>query len=271
MRLTRCFLPTRLATGSIVALPDAAALHVTRVLRLRPGARLTLFDGRGGEYDARLLEPEAVAGGSNGARGRHPASVAVQVEVGEHRAIERETPLRITLLQCLARGERMDWIVQKATELGVVAIVPLTSRYSVVQLDAKAAARRLAHWQGIAVGACEQCGRNRVPEVSAPRELDHACAMAAASQPLPLRLLLAPEGSISLPQALRQAALGGAEATAPPATLLVGPEGGLAEPELAAAQLHGFRPCSLGPRILRTETAPIAALAALQATLGDLY
>lgn len=278
MRLTRCFVPSALAPGSVVTLPETAALHVTRVLRLRPGAALTLFDGRGGEYEARLLEPDAGAGGRNGARS------GVQVEVGEHHVVEREAPLPITLLQCLARGERMDWVVQKATELGVAAIVPLASRYSVVQLDAASAARRLAHWRGIAAGACEQCGRNRVPRVTDVCAVEEACAAAAASDPPPLRLLLSPEATVTLPQALQRAVQerasphrGGAgtgtvartHAAGPPVALLVGPEGGLAEPELAAAQADGFLPCSLGPRILRAETAPIAALAAIQALAGD--
>ncbi|HTW75636.1 MAG TPA: 16S rRNA (uracil(1498)-N(3))-methyltransferase [Steroidobacteraceae bacterium] len=260
MRLTRCFVPAALAAGSVVALPEAAALHVTRVLRLRAGAALTLFDGRGGEFPARLLEPDAPPDGRSGGR------ATVQVEVGEHCAVEREAPLAVTLLQCLARGERMDWIVQKATELGVAAIVPLTSRYSVVQLDAAAAARRRAHWQGIATGACEQCGRNRVPEVAPLREVEPACAVAAASQPPALRLLLSAQAALTLPRALQRSS---GPPRAAPVTLLVGPEGGLAEPELLAAQAHGFLPCSLGPRILRSETAPIAALAAIQAVMGD--
>jgi 16S rRNA (uracil1498-N3)-methyltransferase len=292
MRLTRCFVSEALSTGSIVALPQEAAAHLTRVLRLRPGADLTVFDGRGGEYQARLLEPGAgIRARQSGAGlpGREPASgrggarAPVQVEVREHRAVEREAPLPVTLLQCLARGERMDWIVQKATELGVATIVPLLSRHSVVQLDREAAARRLAHWRGVAIGACEQCGRNRLPHIAAPLDLQAACAAAAAADPPSLRLALSAEAALSLPAALQPAgrsqspspALSPAPSPAPcPApraiALLVGPEGGLAEPELAAALASGFVPCRLGPRILRAETAPLAALAALGALLGDL-
>ncbi len=275
MRPTRCFVPEALAGSSIVTLPEEAAAHVTRVLRLRPGAILTLFDGRGGEYEARLLEPgagtparEATATRGAATGGRAGGRVALQVEVGGYRAVEREAAISVTLLQCLARGERMDWIVQKATELGVATIVPLTSRHSVVQLDAQAAQRRLTHWRGIAIGACEQCGRNRLPAIGALCDVQPACATIAAAAPPPLRLLLSPEAGVSLPQALESAAHSAALASRAIA-LLVGPEGGLAEPELSAALAHGFVPCRLGPRILRAETAPIAALSAIGAVLGD--
>ena len=259
MRLTRCFVPEALSAGSIVTLPEETAAHLTRVLRLRAGAQLTVFDGRGGEYEARLLE---------GTLARTGGRVPVQIEVGEYRPADREARLPVTLLQCLARGERMDWIVQKATELGVATIVPVWSQYSVVQLEPAAAGRRLAHWRGVALGACEQCGRNRVPEILEPRDVQAACAASAAAKSPPLRLLLSPEARVSLPQALQSAEL----PKLPHATaivLLVGPEGGLAESELAAAQAHGFVPCRLGPRILRAETAPLAALAAIGAVVGD--
>ncbi|MGH8142566.1 MAG: 16S rRNA (uracil(1498)-N(3))-methyltransferase [Steroidobacteraceae bacterium] len=246
MRLTRCFVPAALAPDTLVTLPPAAAAHVTRVLRLGSGAALTLFDGRGGEYEAQLLEV--------GRRG-------VQARVGGHRAVEREAAVRLTLLQCLARAERMDWIIQKATELGVAAIVPVSSRHSVVQLDAAARERRLMHWRAIAISACEQCGRNRLPQIHALRELDSACREADGAG---IRLLLAPQAAVSLPAALLPQ-----PAAALSITLLVGPEGGLAEQELAAVQQHGFCPCRLGPRILRAETAPVAALAAIQAVVGD--
>ncbi|HEX4023863.1 MAG TPA: 16S rRNA (uracil(1498)-N(3))-methyltransferase [Steroidobacteraceae bacterium] len=266
MRLTRCFIPAPLSAGAVVMLPEAAATHVTRVLRLPTGAALTLFDGRGGEYAARLLEI-----------GRHGATA----RVGEHRAVEREATLRVTLLQCLARAERMDWIVQKTTELGVAAIVPVSGLHSVVQLAAGARERRLAHWRAVAVSACEQCGRNHVPDIQPLRELDAACAEA---DPASLRLLLSPEATVSLPAALAPVTSPGAAAAAATAaaassagttaalsvTLLVGPEGGFAAQELDAARQHGFSPCRLGPRILRAETAPVAALAAIQAVLGDI-
>lgn len=272
MRLTRCFVPTPLSPGSVVALPDAAAAHIGRVLRLRPGAALTLFDGRGGEYDARLLDT---------GRG------ATHAQVGEHRAAEREAPVHVTLLQCLTRAERMDWIVQKATELGVAAIVPVASRHCVVQLDATARQRRLAHWHSVVIGACEQCGRNRLPALRPVCTLPAACAQGGGDDTqaggASLRLLLWPEAGVSLPALLRAAltlpalpAQADSEPAAPAGplegrriALLVGPEGGLAADELVAAQGEGFQPCRLGPRILRAETAPLAALAAIQAVAGD--
>jgi len=251
MRLTRCFVPEPLSPGALVTLPPSATVHVTRVLRLTSGAALTLFDGRGGEYDAQLLEV--------GRRG-------VQARVGEHHAIERESAARLTLLQCLARAERMDWIVQKASELGVAAIVPVAGRRSVMQLDAAAHERRLAHWRAVAISACEQCGRNRVPLIHPLRDLDDACSEA---DPASLRLLLDPDAAVSLPAALPPLASLPAAAAARSVTLLVGPEGGLTAQESHAARQRGFCPCRLGPRILRAETAPIAALAAFQAIMGD--
>lgn len=161
MRLTRCYVPTALQSQSTLWLPAAAAAHVAKVLRLRAGAALTLFDGRGGEFEAQVLTLER--------RG-------VQVRVGLHRAIERESPIPVALLQCLVRAERMDWIVQKATELGVAAIVPLASEHSVVRLDDSSAERRVSHWQAVALSACEQCGRNRVPSVHAAVAFERACA-----------------------------------------------------------------------------------------------
>jgi 16S rRNA (uracil1498-N3)-methyltransferase len=266
MRLTRCFCPLPLQSGATVTLPAGAATHLTRVLRLRTGAALTLFDGRGGEYAAELLET-----------GR----AGVRVRVGEHRAVERESPARVALMQCLARAERMDWIVQKAAELGVVQFWPIASDHSVVQMDAQTAARRLTHWEAVAIGACEQCGRNRLPQVHALRDLEAACQQLSdtlsslpAPGPQPLRLLLWPQASLSLP-----AVLGGDRRDAGPAIdpgagvpdiyLLIGPEGGFSERELDVARYHGFRACRLGPRTLRAETAPLAALACIQAVAGD--
>lgn len=248
MRLTRCFIDAPLSAGSVITLPEAAAVHIRRVLRLRAGAELTVFDGRGGEFAATLL-----AGGE-----------PLRAQLGEHRAVEREAPLPVTLLQGLARGERMDWIVQKATELGAAVIAPVTGRYSVVQLEQSAAARRLTHWRSVAIGACEQCGRNRLPLIQPLRELADACAADDST----LRLLLAPDADVALAQRLEdtRAQHGGAQLSI---ALLVGPEGGLADEEIELARRAGFSPCTLGPRTLRTETAPLAALAAIQTLAGD--
>ena len=238
-------MPGPLTEGSEFDLPPTAAQHVTTVLRLRVGAALRLFDGRGGEWTAAL---SAVA------------RRAVQVRVGAHDPIERESPLAVTLLQGLARGERMDLVVQKATELGVARIIPVAAARSVVQLGEERADRRVAHWQAVAVAACEQCGRNRVPEITAPMSLVAACRLAAA-EPAARLWALDAEG-------------GAPFAAAPPSrgdriALLVGPEGGLTEEEIETAALIGFTRLRLGPRVLRTETAGPAALAALQALAGD--
>jgi 16S rRNA (uracil1498-N3)-methyltransferase len=247
MRLTRCFIDAPLCACSVITLPEAAAVHIQRVLRLRAGDGLTLFDGRGGEFPATLLAGEPL-----------------RAQLGEHRAVEREAPLPVRVLQGLARGERMDWIVQKATELGAAVIAPLTSRYSVVQLEQSAAARRLSHWRSVAIGACEQCGRNRLPLIQPLRALADACA----GEDSTLRLLLAPEADVALAERL-EAARAQCGGTPFSIALLVGPEGGLADEEIELARRSGFTPCTLGPRTLRTETAPLAALAAIQALAGD--
>jgi 16S rRNA (uracil1498-N3)-methyltransferase len=242
MRLTRCFVPPPLAAGGTRLLPPDVSAHVARVLRARVGQSLTLFDGCGGEYDASILEI--------GRRG-------VQVRIDLQRPIERESPLRVTLLQALARGERMDFIVQKATELGVAAIVAWGGERSVVRLDSAALARRCTHWRAVAISACEQCGRNRVPRIDAAADLAGACAQSEAGS---LRLQLAPDAERTLSSVAGQS---------PSISLLIGPEGGFSDDELALAQQHGFQLCRLGPRVLRAETAPLAALAALQAVAGD--
>lgn len=243
MRQVRVYSGEPLAAHSEQRLSRGATEHVLRVLRMRAGEALTLFDGRGGEYPAQLLRTE---------------KVSAVVAVGEHHAIERESPLSITLLQSLARGEKMDWIVQKATELGVAAIVPVASERSEVRLDGERAGRRLAHWRGVAIAACEQSGRARLPEVAAP------CALAQALQALPAsgcRLALDPEAEATVATLQPAARL--------PVVVGIGPEGGWSPGDLARLRGAGFTGLRLGPRVLRTETAGIAAIAALQARLGD--
>ena len=244
MRLTRIFVPGALAAGLQIELPAQASAHLTRVLRLEPGAPLTLFNGAGGEYAATLLP----------ANGKH-----VHARITRHDSIERESPLAVTLLQGIARGERMDLIVQKATELGVARVVPVLAERSVVKLDAKQRERKREHWQAIANSACEQCGRNRVPEIGAPLPLgDSLAGLAGDSR----RFLLAADGD----DALAQLAADGARQ---PVVVLIGPEGGLADNEQEFARAHGFVACRLGPRVMRTETAGLAALAVLQTIAGD--
>lgn len=245
MRVTRIHVPARLASGALLELPEQQGRHLARVLRLPAGAAVTLFNGEGGEFDSTI---EAIRRDS------------VSVRIGAHQAIERESPLQVTLLQGIARGEKMDFILQKATELGVARIVPVSMARSSVRLNADNARRKQEHWQAVVTSACEQCGRNRVPEVAAPA----AFAAAVQAAPAGLKLLLSPDESSRSPAAL----LSDDQGTA--TTLLVGPEGGFDGDELRIAGLAGFSGCRLGPRVLRTETAALAALAALQAVAGDL-
>ena len=238
----RFFCPLPLASGTEVALPREAAHHAARVLRLSTGSRVTLFDGNGGECSAELRRIDG--------RG-------VIARVDTCQAIERESPLAITLIQGVAAGDRMDYAIRKATELGVTAIVPVATARSVSRIDADRAPRRVERWRQIAVAACEQCGRNRLPAIHAPCDLR---AWLREPSNAALRLLPMPEAGMGLSQFARpEGAI----------DLLVGPEGGLAAEESDAALVAGFRPVRLGPRILRTETVAPAALAALNALWGD--
>jgi 16S rRNA (uracil1498-N3)-methyltransferase len=249
MRLTRIFVESKLASGDVLLLPPGPAQHLSRVLRLQAGAALRVFNGRGGEFDATIesLRRDAVT-----------------LRVSTQHVVERESPLQITLLQGIARGEKMDLILQKATELGVTAVVPLTTARSTVKLDDKTALRKQAHWQGVVIGACEQSGRNRIPAIATPLGL----AAAAAADTSSLKLLLAPDdGAGTLKTLLQTAARADA---ALQISLLVGPEGGFDPQETEIAKQAGFQPCRLGPRVLRTETAALTALAALQSLAGDL-
>jgi 16S rRNA (uracil1498-N3)-methyltransferase len=241
--MTRVYVAGALAVGAELNLPDAAAHHLAQVLRVRVGETLTLFDGRGGEYLAEIAACE---------RRRVVARIQRHVEV------DRESKLELTLAQCVSKGERMDYTLQKAVELGVSTLVPLLSARSVVKLDAERWDKKLEHWRGVIVSACEQSGRTRLPALAAVEKLESWIAAAAADPGL--RLVLAPGARATLKSL----------PPAPRITLLAGPEGGLGEDEIAAAVRQGFTPLSLGPRVLRTETAGVAALAALQALSGDL-
>jgi 16S rRNA (uracil1498-N3)-methyltransferase len=242
MRLTRIHVPGPITAGAEIELPRQAGEHLVRVLRLDAGEALTLFDGRGGEYAATLAR----------------AGKAVTARVQAHDPVERESPLDVTLLQGVARGERMDFIVQKATELGVTRIVPVLAERSVVKVDAQQRVRKLDHWRAVAIAACEQCGRNRVPEVFAPVGIGDALAALPAGG---ARCLLAADGGESLAAMARGASRQFA--------LLIGPEGGLTDTERQHARTQGFASYRLGPRILRTETAGLAAIATLQVAAGD--
>lgn len=250
MRLTRVYVEAPLAPGEKINVGGAAANHIARVLRLRTGDALTLFNGSGAEYGASIEEFR---------------KDSVLVTVTDERQVERESPLMLTLAQGISRGERMDWILQKATELGVSRIVPVFTERSVVRLDAKQAQRKLQHWRGIAIAACEQCGRNRVPDLTLPVDIHEFLAGARESQAgtaaPPMHLLLSPTAELGI---------GDFAHTATSVTVLIGPEGGLTEVEQESAIRAGFTPVRMGPRILRTETAAIAALTVLQQEFGDL-
>jgi 16S rRNA (uracil1498-N3)-methyltransferase len=240
--MPRFYLEGGLRAGARLALPESIARHV-RVLRLRAGEEITLFDGRGGEIPARIL-----------AIGRN----RVEVEAGEPSMIERESPLEVTLAQGVSSGERMDLTIQKSVELGVAAIQPLLAGRSAVRLGAERAGARLAHWRRVAIAACEQCGRNRVPRVEDALAVRDYCARL---EPGPPRLLLSVHGGKRLAEAVPARARG--------LVLAAGPEGGFDAVEEALFARSGFVAVRLGPRTLRTETAAPAALAALNALLGD--
>jgi len=234
-------MPGPLAGCEEVELPEAVVRHAVRVLRLSDGDPVVLFDGRGGEAEAVLS--------------RRDGLWCAKLE--SFADIDRESMLECVLVQALASGDKMDWVIQKAVELGVNAIVPLRADRSVVKLSDDRAAKRLAHWQQVAVAACEQCGRNRVPDVSAPQTLS--------------RYLETSSGDVLCWyfDPLAERPLSGQSHPALPVHVCVGPEAGWSDRELAALRGAGCEAVRLGPRVLRTETAGIAALSAMQALWGD--
>jgi 16S rRNA (uracil1498-N3)-methyltransferase len=244
--MPRFFVDTALKGDDLMQLPDDVARHV-QVLRLQAGDPIVLFNGEGGEYDAEIVEV-----------GRRSASVRIR----DFRVVEAEPPYHLTLAQGIAGGDKMDWLIEKAVELGASSFVPLTTTRSVVRLSGERAQRRSEHWKGIVRASCEQCGRNRLPDVAPVRDIaTWLGALPSEQGEGELRLLLSPRASIGF------AAL---PATAPKGRVLVliGPEGGLSSEEEAAAISCGFTAVGLGPRVLRTETAGIAVLAALAARWG---
>lgn len=243
--MTRIYFPQEIPPHGNCLLPREQAHHVARVLRLQVGDALTLFDGRGIEYSA-VIACITKSG--------------VALNVGEPQRIDRESPLAVTLVQGISSGERMDYTVQKAVELGAAGIQPLATTRSIVHLDGMRAQKRLAHWQAIVIAACEQCGRNRVPEVAPVMALRDWLDQPVRAVGPELRLLLASQARRSLGEMPRPRA---------GVTLLAGPEGGLTTEEQRDAERAGFMPMRIGPRVLRTETAAVAALAALQALWGD--
>lgn len=238
MRLSRFFIDLPLALGQH-ELPEAQAHYIGRVLRLAAGDAVQLFDGSGDEFLGELLEA---------------GKKRVRVELRERLAGQPESPLRVHLGQGLSRGERMDWAIQKATELGVAAITPILSERGEVRLKDERADKRMAHWRQVAISACEQCGRSLVPTIHPPIGLGDWLERVEAELKLVLHPVAEPLASHPRPQSL---------------AFLIGPEGGLAEAEVARAKAHGFHAARLGPRVLRTETAPVVALSVAQQLWGD--
>ncbi len=240
MRLTRIFTPQELHNDAVVALEPEPSRHIARALRMSLGDALTLFDGRGGEYPAVITALE-----------RH----TVTVRTGERQPGLAESPLAVQLGIAVSRGERMDWVMQKATELGVAVIAPLGSEHCTVKLSAGRADKKQRHWQQIVNSACEQSGRCDIPQVQPITALRQWLTTTDAQR----KFILDPGVSASqFGAAVRRVAL------------LVGPEGGFSAAELEAARAAGFQALRLGPRVLRTETAPLAAIALLQARWGDM-
>lgn len=239
--MTRLYLPQPLASGNTIPLPDEAFRHLVQVLRMEAGETLTVFSGEGGEYAATLATAT-----------RKGATLSV----GVHDPISREAPLHITIAQCVSKGDRMDYALQKSTELGAAHFATVLSGHGVVKMDGERWEKKVEHWRGVVVAAAEQSGRTRVPEVEAPISFDKYLVAPHEG----LKLLLAPSGRhpvAALPKATH-------------ITALIGPEGGFSQIELEMADRHGWLRVGLGPRILRTETAPVTLLAALLSHQGDL-
>ena len=241
MRVPRIYTGQLLRADATVELEPGPSQHLSRVLRMKVGDGLILFDGSGGQYPASIaaIDRKSVLATTYG-----------------FEAIECESSLRLQLGIAISRGDRMDWVVQKATELGVSSIAPLVTERTEVRLGGERGDRKLRHWQQIATSACEQCGRNRLPQILPPLTLEQWLHGVQAD----LRLVLHPTAGSGDPGASTPASI----------ALLVGPEGGLGPTEIGAAEQAGFSSLQLGPRVLRTETAPLAAIAILQARWGDM-
>jgi 16S rRNA (uracil1498-N3)-methyltransferase len=241
--MPRFYCPPPLPQDGTFDLPPDAAHHASRVLRLREGTPVQVFDGIGNERHGVIAE-------TGGKRVTVTGITAVEAD--------RESPLRTLLAQALSSSEKMDWVVQKATELGVTEIQPIDTERSVARLSAERAAKRLEHWQQVAISACEQCGRNTLPLIQPP--LDIMAWLQQVKSASGTKLILLPQGATSLhAQAKPQGSV----------TLLIGAEGGFTQAESDSALLCGFTPTRLGARVLRTETAAVAGLAALQTLWGD--
>jgi 16S rRNA (uracil1498-N3)-methyltransferase len=241
MRITRIYTAQQLSNDTVVVLEPEPSRHLARVLRLKVGDSLTLFDGSGGEYPGEITAAD---------------KRNVQVLTGSRLQQECESPLSIHLGIAVSRGERMDWIVQKSTELGIRSLTPLSTERTGVKLAGDRAAKKIQHWQHISIGACEQCGRNRVPTIHPLQALDSWLGSTVAER----KFVLHHRADTNVRAGKAAASI----------ALLVGPEGGLSESEIETAEQAGYVSLRLGPRVLRTETAPLAAIAILQGLWGDM-
>lgn len=242
MRCPRIYTPQSLIANTTLPLDSEAAHHVARVLRMQSGDELILFNGEGGEYRATITSAD---------------KKSVQVQLRECEANERESSLAIHLGIAISKGERMDWVIQKATELGVTQITPLQTERVEVRLNNEREEKKLSHWQAVAISACEQCQRNRIPTIHSPQLLSAWLDSVEAEAKFVLhhRSEVALDTYAEKPKSV---------------ALLIGPEGGLSDLEITLAEKKNFAPLRLGPRVMRTETAPIAALSILQFMWGDL-
>ena len=241
MRKPRIYSKQSLTSGATLALEEGQSVHVARALRMKTDDLLVLFEGRGSEWPAHIRQVD---------------KKAVTVELGERSERSSESPLHIHIGIAISRGDRMDWIIQKATELGVSAITPLRSERSEVKLKGERAEKKLRHWQQIAISACEQSGRNTLPQLGSLTQLSDWAGNVDAKTKYVLHHRASATAEIS--------------ETPSSIALLIGPEGGLTEAEIASSEQAGFTALALGPRVLRTETAPLAAIAILQARWGDM-
>ena len=242
MRIPRIYIDQPLAVRAQLCLGEEASRHIARVLRMQTGRELILFNGQGGEYRASITAVD---------------KRRVEVALTAFDAIERESPLQITLGIGISRGERMDWVMQKATEMGVTAITPLFTGRTEVRLSGARLEKKHQHWRQVVAAACEQCQRNRLPQIDLPQALGDWLPRVAAARRFVLHHR---SGDGALDTAVKPESV----------ALLIGPEGGLDNAEITAAEARGFAPLALGPRVLRTETAPLVAISLLQHLWGDL-
>lgn len=240
MRIPRIYTQQALAAGAVITLEEAASHHLAKVLRMQAGRELVLFNGEGGEYTAVISEV---------------SKKWVSATLGEYHSDNRQSPLPLELAIGVSRGERFEWVLQKATELGVTKITPLITERTEVKLGGERQEKLHERWQQILISACEQCQRNLLPQLAAATPINQWLGNVSASH----RFVLHHRDSQRLP----------AEQSPQSLALLIGPEGGLSDSEIAEAQAQQFSPLTLGPRVLRTETAPVAAISLVQYLWGD--